>query len=303
MNPLYNPDLFPCGCLVTTLSEQLIVRANPYFYQECQQEQKAHQRLSDALTPASKIVLESFVMPLLLDLGQCEEIQLTVQGNTGERLPVLVNAKILPGDEPLIFWVLNSAKQRDKLYQELVELRNALEEKAERLELLSQTDELTGLLNRRAFISRAENLLKQADRSQQSCSFLLLDIDHFKQINDVHGHDSGDAVLRTLGHLFRQNCREHDVFARIGGEEFAVFCLDQGAESAEAFASKLLKLVNEQPIEGIAVTISIGVATAVQMPFEQLYKQADMLLYDAKRAGRNQLFSAVYPSDHINCRG
>lgn len=103
MDPVFTPDVFPCGCLVTTLSEQVILRANPYFYQECQQAPKAQQRLSDVLTPASKIVLESFVMPMLLNMGHCEEIQLTIQGNSGERLPVLVNANVQQGDEPLIF--------------------------------------------------------------------------------------------------------------------------------------------------------------------------------------------------------
>ena len=236
-------------------------------------------------------------MLMLLNMGHCEEIQLTIQGNSGERLPVLVNANVQQGDEPLIFWVINSAKQRDKLYQELVDLRNALEEKAERLELLSQTDELTGLLNRRAFISRAQLLLKQAHRHDQTCSFLLLDIDHFKQINDLHGHACGDAVLRQLGQLLQKNCREHDVLARIGGEEFAIICMDSPTDSAAAFAEKLLRLVSAEPIDGIAVTVSIGVATAGQLSFEQLYKQADLLLYEAKHAGRNRLVAALYPAD------
>ncbi len=295
MDPLFTPNAFPCGCLVTTLSEQIIRQANPYFYQEFQQSPKAQQRLSDVLTPASKIVLESFVMPMLLNLGHCEEIQLTVQGSDGERLPVLVNAIVQQGDEPLIFWVINSAKQRDKLYQQLVDLRNALEEKAERLELLSQTDELTGLLNRRAFTNRAHQLLKQADRNEQSCSFMLLDIDHFKQINDLHGHACGDAVLHQLGQLLRQNCREHDVLARIGGEEFAMICMDRPSDCAAAFGEKLLKLISNQPIEGVTVTVSIGVFSAAKLSFEQLYKQADLLLYQAKRAGRNRVIAAGYP--------
>jgi diguanylate cyclase (GGDEF)-like protein len=184
---------------------------------------------------------------------------------------------------------------RDKLYQELVDLRNKLEEKAERLELLAQTDELTGLLNRRAFIQRSELVLKQANRNQQSCSFLLLDIDQFKQINDIHGHGCGDAVLRTLGKLLKSHCRENDVMARIGGEEFAIVCQDRATDSAIAFADKLLRLVNHAPIENLPITVSIGVATSAHMSFEQLYKQADLLLYQAKHAGRNQIVSAVYP--------
>ncbi len=295
MTPMFTPDEFPCGCLVTTLSEQLILRANTYFYQEFQQVPTPQQRLSDLLTPAAKIVLESFVMPMLLNLGHCAEIQLTLLGASGERLPVLVNAQVQQGTEPLIFWVINSARQRDKLYQELVDLRNALEEKAERLELLSQTDELTGLLNRRAFVTRAKQLLKQAERNQQHCTFLLLDIDHFKQINDRHGHACGDAVLRQLGQLLQKNCRDHDVLARIGGEEFAILSLDSATASATAFGDKLLKLVRQEPLAGLAVTVSIGVATAAQLSFEQLYKRADVLMYQAKHAGRDQVMAQIYP--------
>lgn len=295
MTPMFTPDEFPCGCLVTTLSEQLILRANSYFYQEFQQVPNPQQRLSELLTPAAKIVLESFVMPMLLNLGHCAEIQLTILGASGERLPVLVNAQVQQGTEPLIFWVINSARQRDKLYQELVDLRNALEEKAERLELLSQTDELTGLLNRRAFVTRAKQLFKQAERNQQHCTFLLLDIDHFKQINDRHGHACGDAVLRQLGQLLQKNCRDHDVLARIGGEEFAILSLDSPTASATAFGDKLLKLVRQEPLAGLAVTVSIGVATAAQLSFEQLYKQADVLMYQAKHAGRDQVMAQIYP--------
>lgn len=293
------PDLsaadFPCACVITTVAERLILSANRYFYLECQQDPATAHRIGDLLTPASKIVLETFVMPMLLHQGHCEEIQLTIQGHSGERLPVLVNARLQDGAEPQIYWVITIAKQRDSLYQQLVDLRNDLELKAARLEILSQTDELTGLLNRRAFISRAQNVLKQADRAKQSCAFLLLDVDHFKQINDVHGHGTGDAVLRQLGSILLHNCREHDVLARIGGEEFAIVCLDQDCGSAVAFAQKLLKLISQQPLEDLRITVSIGVASASQLSFEQLYKHADQLLYQAKNAGRNQLVAAQFP--------
>lgn len=332
------PDDFPGALLVTTLAERFVVYGNRAFYQLCQRPPAPDLRIGDLLTPAAKIMVESFLMPMLLHQGHCEEIQLQLQLPAAsteaapERLPVLVNARLADAAhsgqaEPLIYWVMTAARQRDQLYQELVNLRNDLEQKAERLELLSQTDDLTGLLNRRAFVSRAKTLLKQAGRSRQPCSFLLIDIDHFKQINDQHGHDVGDTVLVEVGRLLAQNSRENDVLARLGGEEFAIVSLDPDTQSAPRFAAKLQQLFAATPLCGIALTVSIGVASAGSgnsaeqatdntagntadntadngdhpqpdaglsvgaLSFAALYKAADERLYQAKRQGRNQVVS------------
>lgn len=303
-------DDFPGALLVTTLAERFVVYGNSAFYQLCQRPPAPGLRIGDLLTPAAKIMVESFLMPMLLHQGHCEEIQLQLQlpadssDAQPKRLPVLVNARLADAAhsdqaEPLIYWVMTAARQRDQLYQELVNLRNDLEQKAERLELLSQTDELTGLLNRRAFVSRAKTLLKQAGRSRQPCSFLLIDIDHFKQINDQYGHDVGDAVLVEVGRLLAQNSRDNDVLARLGGEEFAIVSLDPDVQSASRFATKLQQLFAGTPLCGIPLTISIGVASVAPgsttvsddttQSFAALYKAADQWLYQAKRQGRNQV--------------
>ncbi len=146
-------------------------------------------------------------MPMLLHQGYCAEIQLTLETKAAEPVPVLVNARVVEGERKLIYWVISTAQQRDTLYQELVNLRNDLEQRAEKLEVLSQTDELTGLLNRRAFVSRATTLIKQGLRHKMSYSFFMIDIDNFKQINDQHGHDVGDEVLHKVGQLLAKNSR------------------------------------------------------------------------------------------------
>jgi diguanylate cyclase (GGDEF)-like protein len=228
-------------------------------------------------------------MPMLLHQGYCTEIQLSLRTHTEGAVPVLVNARIVQDGDSCIYWSISTAQQRDALYQELVNLRNDLELRAERLEVLSQTDELTGLLNRRAFVARATTLIKQGLRHNMAYSFFMIDIDHFKQVNDQYGHNTGDDVLSSIGQLLKNNSREDDVLARIGGEEFAIITLNQNSESPMQFAEKLLSKIRAEKIQGIDVTVSIGLAISATASFEQLYKGADILLYDAKHQGRDQL--------------
>tara|TARA_R110002126_G_scaffold144276_1_gene290295 strand:+ start:20 stop:505 length:486 start_codon:yes stop_codon:yes gene_type:complete len=152
--------------------------------------------------------------------------------------------------------------------------------------------QLTGLMNRRAFVLQANALIKQANRLQNAYSFLMLDIDHFKDINDQYGHDIGDEVLRKIAQLLKNNCRESDILARIGGEEFAIFTMNSSNTVPAHFAEKLLAVIRTEKIHGIDVTVSIGVATSLTGSFEELYKAADLLLYDAKHRGRDQCSSS-----------
>lgn len=280
-------DRFPSGLVVTTVEAFKILYANSYFYTLCKQKPVDLAQFNHFFTPASNIIIESFVMPMLLDQGACFEIQLTLQTAAG-RIPVLVNAHI-NREQQQIYWVISTAQQRDNLYQELVNLRNDLEARAEKLEILSHTDELTGLLNRRAFVSKANEIIRQAKRYNDSYSFLMLDIDHFKRINDQYGHNRGDEILKGCAKRLKDNCREHDLVARIGGEEFAIFTLHRHEDSALAFAEKLLNLISAEPISSLSVTVSIGVATSDDATYEMLYQAADNLLYQAKRQGRNRV--------------
>jgi len=279
---------FPIGLVVTTLDTSQVVMASPYFYELCQQPAVANAKLGQYFTPASKILLESFVMPMLLHQGHCDEIQLTIAASTTVRIPVLANARVMPTEPAMIYWAISTSQKRDSLYQQLVDLRNDLEVRAEKLELLSQTDELTGLYNRRAFIERANLMMKQAMRSEMTCAFFMLDIDYFKTINDQYGHNVGDHVLRDMAKILTTNTRENDILARIGGEEFAIMTLGQGREDSAQFAEKLLAAIRVQPIQGIAVTASLGCAISKTASFEQMYQEADILLYQAKSQGRDQ---------------
>ena len=160
---------------------------------------------------------------------------------------------------------------------------------------LMTMDGLTQLHNKRYFDEAIERELSRARRYGSQFSLLLFDIDHFKTVNDTHGHLAGDAVLRQLGRLVQESVRRDDVVARTGGEEFAVIIPEVGREGALELADKLLRLVRGTifVFEGteMRVTISIGVV-GWSVDFETpsaLVAAADGKLYEAKRGGRNRV--------------
>tara|TARA_R110001583_G_scaffold195291_1_gene371517 strand:- start:65 stop:1834 length:1770 start_codon:yes stop_codon:yes gene_type:complete len=156
------------------------------------------------------------------------------------------------------------------------------------LKSASETDHLTGIGNRR-FLDHKINEFKGKDVQM---AFLLLDIDHFKNINDNFGHDAGDEILVAIAETIQRLCRKNDLFARIGGEEFVILSMNSTEESACLFAERIRSC-----IEGMArsfestVTVSIGVALGnmKKSQYDDLYKQADIALYSAKNHGRNKV--------------
>lgn len=156
-------------------------------------------------------------------------------------------------------------------------------------------DHLTGVANRRAFFEAAELELQRNGHAPRPTALVLLDADHFKRINDRHGHAGGDAVLRRLGQLLAATFRQVDVVARVGGEEFAVLLPSSDADAAVAVAERLRRLVAGRPVAydgaDIAFTISAGVAACdgEALGLDVLMKRADQALYAAKAAGRNRV--------------
>ncbi|HWJ50796.1 MAG TPA: GGDEF domain-containing protein [Solirubrobacteraceae bacterium] len=154
----------------------------------------------------------------------------------------------------------------------------------------ARTDELTGLLNRRGFDERALVELARARRNDQSIALVMLDLDHFKHINDEWGHDIGDRVLASTGKVLAEVSRDIDVVARFGGEEFLVMLPDSDSLDAEAFAGRVRTALAESDASGLpAVRVSAGVhASSTIRDVETLLRRADTALYDAKRAGRDR---------------
>lgn len=157
---------------------------------------------------------------------------------------------------------------------------------------LSRTDSLTSLHNRRAFDERFDDAFDQARRYHRPLSLAVIDIDHFKGINDRYGHDRGDAVLREVAHRVASCTRQSDFAARLGGEEFAILLPETALFEALQFGEKLRASIAAEPIEEERVTVSIGIASFphshVATP-AVLFRAADQALYRAKENGRNRV--------------
>ena len=161
----------------------------------------------------------------------------------------------------------------------------------------STLDQLTGLLNRRGLEPRFAEVAEQAALIQHPVSVVVADIDHFKSINDVHGHPVGDAVLRDVADAMRRSLRSFELLYRVGGEEFLLLLPGADAEDAAGVAETLRVAIEELRPKGLPVACSFGVATAGDddLAFGPLLEAADAALYDAKRFGRNRVEQSVDP--------
>jgi diguanylate cyclase (GGDEF)-like protein len=192
---------------------------------------------------------------------------------------------VMPGHEHALDFVIVSTidiTERKRLNDELVQL--------------AATDFLTGLPNRREFMARLEDEQARLQRDVGGrAAVLMLDIDHFKDINDAHGHDGGDAVLRHLAGLMRDSQRKIDMLGRVGGEEFAILLPGADLEAARAFAERLRQRIADTPMQrsgaAIGITVSIGLAslTPADRGGDTALVRADHALYRAKRGGRNRV--------------
>lgn len=170
------------------------------------------------------------------------------------------------------------------------------EKLVERLQYLATHDGLTGVLSRGAFLTGAADALLDCRKRRQSCSALMIDVDHFKRINDTYGHAAGDAVLVMIARALRDNVREEDLIGRLGGEEFAVFCPGLSEKKAGQIAERLRAAVEELrlKVEGVTLqtTVSVGVAFTTKnsdVSLGTLLDEADKSLYSAKADGRNRI--------------
>lgn len=193
----------------------------------------------------------------------------------------------------------------------LLETNQQLKQLNDEFRLLSITDPLTGLFNRRHFDELMETEVGLSNRHGDPNSILLIDIDFFKAINDTYGHYVGDLVLKSMTNILQENLRRTDAICRIGGEEFAVLCKRADKEGAMEIAEKLRKVVEETPMapetdDELMITISVGVASVPTQSKDttpkQLYKDVDTAMYYSKNNGRNRVthISDMYQEESPN---
>lgn len=175
------------------------------------------------------------------------------------------------------------------------ERTRALQEANSKLESLSTTDSLTGIYNRRNFDDQLEVEFARAKRYNTPLSCIMFDIDHFKKVNDTHGHLFGDEVLRMIGISLKEELRRHDIFARYGGEEFVILLPETGSECARTVAEKIRHTIAKKAVtkDGISVTVTVSLGVA-ELDNERmkagrdLVEKADHAMYHAKNSGRNR---------------
>ena len=183
-------------------------------------------------------------------------------------------------------------REYDRLAEQNAELKarnNALERANLELREQAATDHMTGINNYRSFREQLESAVQHARRYKTAFAVILMDVDHFKQFNDAYGHPAGDARLRAIARLLRDQVRLFDSVARYGGEEFALILPGTDAAGATAQAERLRRLIEQATFAGEPMTGSFGIAShrSDTCTSEELIEQADIAMYACKEAGRN----------------
>jgi len=188
-------------------------------------------------------------------------------------------------------WIVNMVTQGTTFL--VVSLLIAwLHESLQHERVLSSTDTLTGLANRRSFYEQAGGALALCHRNSNPVSLAYIDLDNFKQVNDAYGHGSGDTLLRTVGEILSACLRASDVSGRVGGDEFVVMLPDTNAEHARTVLEKIrIRLAQTPELQASSMTVSIGAVSYAKAPADisVMIKAADELMYSVKSSGKNGL--------------
>jgi diguanylate cyclase (GGDEF)-like protein len=207
--------------------------------------------------------------------------------------------------------VTDAPKEFRQLMRAFNRMSATVQQNVETIQTSSRTDQLTGMYNRRHLMAEGYRILSVALRADKPCSCLMIDIDHFKNVNDTYGHPVGDKFLIHIAGCLRTAIRESDMAARFGGEEFLVLAPNASLAEALLLATRIREIVASTPLVlgSITVnnTVSIGVAEYAPEPqfgsnvLEDMIEKADKALYRAKQCGRNRVESWPLPEDPLNC--
>ena len=313
-------DLAPCG-YVTISQEGMLIDMNKTFLQMIgfSFDDLSQKHIETIMSKTNQFIFHTYFYPYIRLYGHMEELFLSLQHKDGQSIPVLLNGKKATREgADVIDCVLVSMgkrigyeqeirlakKQLEEAFREkelalskLEELHEEIEEKQEKLlvlnsklEKLAITDKLTGLKNRRYFHIKLEEMIIQYEQKGQAFSLCLIDIDHFKQVNDTWGHTMGDQVLEQLAKIADLTVRPVDTLLRYGGEEFIVLLPFTNAQQAKNQGERLRQEIEAADWVIGEVTISMGIATYTsEDTHASVVEKADQALYYSKRNGRNRI--------------
>ena len=247
-----------------------------------------HDNLLNHVNAAGEVLcLTGCPLAACMEDGKPREVEVFLRHLDGQRLPVLVRAAPLRDAEGRIIGAVETFSSDAGMATVRHELRH--------LRRTVDTDLLTGVANRRHLERRLRGTVAEVDQQTDAAALLFIDIDDFKQINDMHGHTTGDKILRVVASTLKANLRETDMIGRWGGDEFLAILYDlQGAGDALAVAEKLCTLVEVSQCDladgRVHVTLSIGVTMFEPLDTpEAVVRRTDALMYQCKQAGGNRV--------------
>lgn len=281
------------------------------------------QHIESTMSVSNKVFFHTYFYPYIQLYGHVDEMYFSFRTRDQQAVPVLLNGvRQTRNGESVVDCVVVVMRKRiehekdilhtktklQELYQATQEANKELERLHEeykikeqalikvndQLETLASTDLLTGLKNRRFFQEKMAEKLLLFQEKQRYFSLLVVDIDHFKSVNDTYGHPIGDLVLGNLAGLLQSVSRGTDVVARYGGEEFVIILSDCEEEQASGIAEEYRSQVASADWGEYNITVSIGAATVVEEDTEKsLFQRADNALYASKTGGRNRVTHAA----------
>lgn len=245
-------------------------------------------------------------VPLKELMSQIDDIELAQDVSKRINLSNIENNELSRLQEHINKMLSSMERDRHQLLEDEQAKRNWLEHAVakrteelkisnEKLKELATRDSLTGILNRGSFFETAQHLLSLSQRQKSMASFVLMDLDHFKAINDTYGHFIGDKVLVHFTDTINSFLRKSDLIGRLGGEEFAIFLSDTGINDASRIAEKIRKAIGDAILEidgkTVSYTVSLGVGSSEpeDHSIDELFKRADLKLYGAKDKGRDRV--------------
>ncbi|KIL51350.1 hypothetical protein KP77_08620 [Jeotgalibacillus alimentarius] len=305
----------PCGFIITE-PDGRIIEANEMISKilgEKSSELK-QRHITSLLTVPSKLYFQTYFSPVISLYKKVEEMYLTLETSEGP-VPVLMNAQERDEQFEYVFvkmktrddfenGLITAKRQVEKILEDtdyangelqklLAELESKREEITEansRLENLAMIDPLTSVRNRRYYEEVLTQFLKRMEEESFVFSYLILDIDHFKKVNDEFGHPVGDQVLQDLAWKLEREIRKDDVLIRFGGEEFVILMSGIQDKLAVKIADRIRENIEISEWPHSPITISIGVSGVQKMDTkDSIFKRADEALYYSKKNGRNQV--------------